>query len=93
MARRSHFFWIRTLRACLFAILIAGFIALKGEADEPRPDFAKVIKLPARQPLEIEIPIRSGSTFALNLFASPDVSATLTLSGLPVPESSRVDVR
>lgn len=48
-----------------------------GDTDEPRPDFAKVLQLAGGKTTEIEIPIRNGSTFALNLFASPDVSATL----------------
>jgi hypothetical protein len=48
------------------------------EGDEPRPDFAKVVKIPARQTTEIEIPVsRAGSRFSLMLFASPDISATL----------------
>jgi hypothetical protein len=47
------------------------------DGSDPRPDFAKVVSIPAKKMTEIEIPIRSGSRFSLNLFASPDISATL----------------
>jgi hypothetical protein len=47
------------------------------DADVPRPDFAKVVQVAGGKTTEIEIPVRNGSSFALNLFASPDVSATL----------------
>lgn len=52
---------------------------LKADDDEsdPKPDFAKVIALPGKQTTEVEIPVTNGSEIALNLFASPEISATL----------------
>jgi hypothetical protein len=44
---------------------------------DPRPDFANVVRIDARESVEIEIPVKAGSRFALNLYASPEVSATL----------------
>ncbi|PYT01568.1 MAG: hypothetical protein DMF63_01610 [Acidobacteria bacterium] len=44
---------------------------------DPIPDFAKALKVEAGKPVEIEIPVRSGSQFSLNLFAPSNVSATL----------------
>ena len=37
MARRSYPYWARSIGVRLFAVLVAGFLPLKGVADEPRP--------------------------------------------------------
>ena len=44
---------------------------------DPRPEFAKVVTIPAKKPVEIEIPSRGGTRFSVVLYASTDVSATL----------------
>jgi hypothetical protein len=54
-------------------------LANEAPADEgdPRPEFAKVVTIPAGKPVEIEIPARAGSRFSVLFFGSPDISATL----------------
>jgi pimeloyl-ACP methyl ester carboxylesterase len=42
-----------------------------------RPDFAKGVKIPAKQAVEIEIPVATALNFGLTFMALPDVSATL----------------
>ncbi len=46
-------------------------------ADAFKPYFAKAVKIPAKQSVEIEIPVAQGSNFGLTFMAASDVSATL----------------
>jgi hypothetical protein len=45
--------------------------------DNVKPEFAKVITIPAGRPVDVEIPARGGSRFSVVFLASPDVSVTL----------------
>ena len=45
--------------------------------DAFKPDFAKAVKIPAKQSVEIEIPVAGAQNFGLTFMAAPDVSATL----------------
>lgn len=46
-------------------------------ADALKPDFAKAVKLAAKQSVEIEIPVAQALNFGLTFMAAADVSATL----------------
>lgn len=54
-------------------------LSAKGENLEGdlRPTFAKAVKLPAKQTIEIEIPVEKAANFGLTFMASSDISATL----------------
>jgi pimeloyl-ACP methyl ester carboxylesterase len=45
--------------------------------DKYKPDFARRVKIPAKQSIEIEIPVQSALNFGLTFMALSDVSATL----------------
>ncbi len=42
-----------------------------------QPDFAKAVKLSAKQSVEIEIPVETAQNFGLSFMARPEISATL----------------
>jgi pimeloyl-ACP methyl ester carboxylesterase len=42
-----------------------------------KPDFAKAVKIPAKQSIEIEIPVEQALNFGLTFMAAPEISATL----------------
>ncbi|HKP69871.1 MAG TPA: hypothetical protein VJV05_11355 [Pyrinomonadaceae bacterium] len=44
---------------------------------EVKPGFAKVVRIDARGTVDLELPVTTGSRLAMNLLASPGVSATL----------------
>lgn len=46
-------------------------------AEAFKPDFAKAVRIPAKQSVEIEIPVAQAQNFGLTFMAAPDVSATL----------------
>ncbi|HEY0459433.1 MAG TPA: hypothetical protein VGC97_09875 [Pyrinomonadaceae bacterium] len=47
------------------------------DKDYYKPDFAKAIKIGAKQSVEIEIPVQTAQNFGITFMALPDVSATL----------------
>lgn len=59
-----------------YGAMFASAASNEDESD-PRPEFAKVVTVPANKPLEIEIPVHAGARFSVLLFGSTDVSATL----------------
>lgn len=47
------------------------------DADNFKPDFAKAVKIAAKQSVEIEIPVETALNFGLTFMASNEISATL----------------